>query len=142
MLSADCVDVSLPSGNFPDVTLTIVVLLDITVTSLFDIVLSDTETEGLVAAVFLCVGTDFTVSLGFIVFIVVSTTDVGFVLVTSIDVPVDCVPVKDILVLSGSSDDGPVVVCCPRDDAVLSVISVNTLVVPVPITVFLLVCSP
>ena len=142
MLSADCVDVSLTSGDWTDVTVTLVVLPDVTDTSLFDIVLPDTDTEGLVAAVFLCVGTDFSASLGFTVFIVVSTTDIGFVTVPSVDVPVDCGLVKDTLVVSGFSDDGPVVVCCPRDDAVLSVIPVNTGVVSVLVTVSLLVCSP
>ena len=141
MLSADCVDVSFTSGDWTDVTVTLVVLPDVTDNSLFDIVLPDTETEGLVAAVFLCVGTDFSASLGFTVFIVVSTTDIGFVMVPSVDALVDCGLVKDTLVVSGSSDDGLVVVCCPRDDAVLSVIPVDIGVVPVPVTVSLPVCS-
>ena len=85
---------------------------------------------------------DVIVTLDLCVVTVGSPADVAFPTVPSIDVPVDCVPVADTLVVSCSLDDGPVVVCCPRDDAVLSVISVNTLVVPVPITVFLLVCSP
>ena len=142
MLSADCVDVSFTSGDWTDVTVTLVVLPDVTDNSLFDIVLPDTETEGLVAAVFLCVGTDFSASLGFTVFIVVSTTDIGFVMVPSVDAPIDCGLVKDTLVVSGSLDDGPVVGDDSVASAVRSVMRVDTPVAPVPVTVSLLVCSP
>ena len=142
MLSDDFVDISLTSADWTDVTVTLVVLPDVTATSPIVTVLPDTETEGLVADVVPGVCPDVTASLSLAVVLVVSPTDVDFVTIPSVDGPVDCVSVKDTLVVSGALDNGPVVGDDSTNCAVCSVRPVDTPVVPVPITISLLVCSP
>ena len=141
-LPSDCVDVSLTSADWTEVTVTLTVLPDVTVTSPFVSVLPDTETEGAVADVVPGVCPDVTATRGVVVDIVAFPTDVRFVMLFTVDWPVNCVPVMDILVVSGALDDGPVVGDDSMDCTVRSVMRVDTPVAPVPVKVFLLVCSP
>ena len=86
-------DVSFTSGNWIDVTVTLVVWPDVTATSPFVTVLPDTETEGLVVDVVPGVCPDVTASPRLALVMVVSPIDVDFVTNPSVDGPVDCVSV-------------------------------------------------
>lgn len=69
-----------------------------------------------------------------------SATDDVFPKVTAVDKPASLESVTDTLVVSSVLDDGPVLADCARDCAELLVTKVDTLVVPVPVTVSALVC--